>query len=210
MNASPVVMSESTPPKPFWKNPYLIGFLLGAAFLTVMPFIQRRFLKAPPPLRQLTAWELPSLGGGPVSTTALKGKVVLATTELGPCDPACLERQKNFGTAVRHVDDLDGGVVVVSFVGEEAKAGLAELMQTATPAWRFAGGNADQLDPLLGQLQLGLDQFLAPPSANFAKAHVIVLIDQNDAVRGYWMDDGAGRGNSINAARLLAKHGPNP
>ena len=39
---------------------------------------------------------------------------------------------------------------------------------------------------------------------------MIVLIDQNDAVRGYWMNDGAGRGNSINAARLLAKLGPMP
>ena len=194
----------------FFKNPYLIGFLIGAVFLTLMPFVQRQFLKAPPPLRQLTAWELPSLGGGPVSTKALAGKVVLATADLGPCDSVCVDRQKTFGLAVRHVDDLGDKVVVVSLVGEEAKAGLTELMQAATPAWRFAGGTEAQLEPLLSQLQLGLDQFLEPPSANFARAHVIVLIDQNDAVRGYWMHDGAGRGNSINAARLLAKHGPNP
>jgi hypothetical protein len=201
---------SDAPPKPFWKNPYLIGFLIGAAFLTVLPILQRQFLKAPPPIRELTAWEVPSLGGGAVSSTALAGKVVLATTELGPCDAACLERQKTFGLAVRHVDDLKDKVVLVSLVGEEAKAGLTELIQAATPAWRFGGGTEAQLAPILGQLQLGLDQFLAPPSANFAKAHIIVLLDQNGAVRGYWMDDGAGRGNSINAARLLAKEGPIP
>lgn len=195
------------PKVPVWKNPYVVGFLIGAVFLTVMPLVQRQFLKAPPPIKQLSAWELPELGGGEVSSAALAGRVVLATTELGPCDAACVERQKTFGLAVRHVDDLEGKVVLVSLVGDEAKAGLAELIQSATPAWRFGGGS---LEPLLGQLQAGLDQFLAPPSADFAKAHVIVLIDQNDAVRGYWMDDGAGRGNSINAARLLAKHGPNP
>lgn len=196
--------------KPFWKNPYLIGFLIGAFFLTVLPFMQRLFLKAPPPLRQLTPWELPSLGGGAVSTTALAGKVVLATTELGPCDTVCVDRQRTFGLAVKHVDDLKEKVVLVSLVGEEARAGLAEVISAATPAWRFGGGTQAQLEPLLSQLQLGLDQFLEPPSANFARAHVIVLIDQNDAVRGYWMDDGAGRGNSINAARLLAKYGPQP
>lgn len=196
--------------KPFWKNPYLIGFLIGATFLTILPFMQRQFLKAPPPLRQLTAWDVPSLSGAPVSTAALSGKVVLATTEPGPCDPACLERQKTFGLAVRHVDDLGDKVVLVTLVGEQATAGLAELIQTATPAWRFAGGTDSHLEPLLGQLQVGLDAFLEPPSANFAKAHVIVLIDQNDAVRGYWMNDGAGRGNSINAARLLAKYGASP
>lgn len=195
------------PKTPLWKNPYLLGFLIGAAFLTLMPLVQRQFLKAPPPLMQLAAWELPSLGGGEVSSRALAGTVVLATTELGPCDAACLDRQKTFGLAVRHVDDLGAKVVLVTLVGDEAKAGLVELTQAATSAWRFGGSS---LDPLLGQLQTGLDQFLAPPSADFARAHVIVLIDQNGAVRGYWMHDGAGRGNSINAARLLAKHGPNP
>jgi len=172
--------------------------------------MQRLFLKAPKPIRQLTAWELPSLGGGPVSSAALTGKVVLATTDLGPCDEACVERQKTFGLAVHHVDDLGDKVVLVSLVGEQAREALAPLIQAATPAWRFGGGSDAQLEPLLGPLQLGLDQFLAPPSANFAKAHVIVLIDQNNAVRGYWMHDGAGRGNSINAARLLAKRGPTP
>jgi cytochrome oxidase Cu insertion factor (SCO1/SenC/PrrC family) len=201
---------ESTTPRPVWKNPYVLGFVIGAIFLTVLPIMQRRFLRAPPPIRQLSAWELPSLGGGPVSSTALRDKVVLATTQTGPCDVACVDRQKNFGLAVRHVDDLKDKVVLVSLVDDETKSALSELITSATPAWRFAGGTHAQLEPLLSQLQLGLDQFLAPPSANFEKAHVIVLIDQNDAVRGYWMDDGPGRGNSINAARLLAKEGPNP
>lgn len=201
----------AAPPKtPVWKNPFVIGFLIGAFFLTVLPLMQRQFLKAPPPLLQLTAWELPSLGGGPVSSSALAGKVVLATTEIGPCDPACAERQQRFGTAVRHVDDLKEKVVLLSLVGEQAKAGLTPIIQSGTPAWRFAGGSPAELAPLLHQLQVGLDGFLQPPSADFARAHVIVLIDQNDAVRGYWMDDGAGRGNSINAARLLAKLGPKP
>lgn len=204
-------MSSAPPKPPLWKRyPYLTGFLVGAAFLTALPILQRQFLKAPPPIREVTAWEVPSLGGGPVSKTALAGKVVLATSEIAPCDAACVERQKTFGLASRHVDDLKDKVVLVSLVGDEAKAGLTELIQAATPAWRFAGGTADELEPLLGQLQLGLDQFLAPPSANFAKAHIIVLLDQNGAVRGFWMDDGAGRGNSINAARLLAKEGPTP
>jgi hypothetical protein len=208
----------SAPREPIWKRyPYVTGFLFGALFLTVQPILQRQFLKAPPPIRELNAWEVPSLGGGPVSSAALSGKVVIATSELGPCDDGCLERQKTFGLAVRHVDDLKDKVILVTLVGEEAKAGLSALIGSATPVWRFAGGTDTQLGPFLSQLQLGLDQFFAssaasstPPSANFGKAHVIVLLDQNGAVRGYWRDDGEGRGNSITAARLLAKAGPNP
>lgn len=200
-------MADAEEPKtPIWKNPYLIGFLIGAVFLTILPLMQRQFLKAPPPIRQLTAWELPSLAGGPTSSTALTGKVVLVTTELGPCDQACLERAKTFGLATKHVDDLGDKVVLLTLVGSDAAAGLTELIQSATPAWRFAGAP----DPLLSQLQPALDQFLAGKTVDFARGHHIALLDQNGAVRGFWMDDGAGRGNSINAARLLAKEGPNP
>jgi hypothetical protein len=199
------------PKVPLYKNPFLIAFLLGAAFLTVMPFVQRAFLKAPPPILQLTPWEVPSRAGGPVSSAALEGKVVLLSTELGPCAADCVERQAAFGTATRHVDDLKDAVVVVSVVGEGAREALQPLIAGASPAWRFAGGDDDaELTPLLSQLQAGLNAFLAPPGADFAKAHVIALLDQNGAVRGYWMADGAGRGNSINAARLLAKRGPDP
>ena len=120
-------MTADPPRKPFWKNPYLIGFLIGAFFLTIMPLLQRQFLKAPPPIRQLTAWELPSLGGGPISTAALKGKVVLAIAEVGPCDQTCVDRQRTFGLAVRHVDDLKERVALVSLVGEHAKPGLVGL-----------------------------------------------------------------------------------
>lgn len=206
-------MSEAPQPAlspPLWRNPYVLAFVIGAAVLTVMPFIQRSFLKAPPPIRQLSPWEVPALGGGPASSAALSQHVVLVTTELGPCDADCVRRQEDFGTAVRHVDDLGDKVVLLSLVGEEARAALGPLVSAATPAWRFAGGSAEALAPLLQQLQGGLDLFLAPPGADFARAHVIGLLDQDGAVRGYWMADGAGRGNSINAARLLARRGPRP
>lgn len=191
---------------PLWKNPFLLAFLGGALFLTILPLIQRPFLKAPPPVTSLSPWALVSLGGGPVSSEALAGKVVLATAEAGPCDPACVERQQAFGRGRPHVDDLGGAIVFVSLVGPEAKAGLEAVMREASPAWRFAEASPE----FLGTLEAGLRQFTGRPGSTFAEAHAIVLIDQVNAVRGYWLDDVAGRGNSINAARLLAKHGPTP
>jgi cytochrome oxidase Cu insertion factor (SCO1/SenC/PrrC family) len=191
---------------PPWKNPFVLAFVAGAAFLTVLPVLQRPFLKAPPPVMALGPWALESLGGGPVSSEALAGKVVLATTEWGPCDAACVTRQEAFGRGVNHVDDLGDRIVFVSLVGPEAKAPLARLWQGASPAWRFGAATPE----FLGELERGLRQFTGRPGATFAEAHAIVLIDQDNAVRGYWFDDVAGRGNSINAARLLAKHGPNP
>ncbi|MFZ5444599.1 MAG: hypothetical protein ACOZQL_31690 [Myxococcota bacterium] len=204
-------MAEPTPvapipePKSTWK-PYVIGFLIGAVVLTVMPLMQRQFLKAPPPIRKLPAWSLPSLGGGEVSSSALAGKVVLLTIEPGPCAAECLQRQKDFGTGVHHVDDLGEKVVLVTVVGDEAKAGLETLLAGASPAWRFGSPDA----ALLAELQAVADQRAAPNRIDVTRSQAIVLIDQDNSLRDLWPGDGAGRGNSINAARLLAKYGPKP
>jgi hypothetical protein len=198
-------MSAPAPePKSSWK-PYVIGFLIGAVILTVLPFLQRAFLKAPAPVRALAAWSAPSLGGGEVSSAALSGQVLLLTLEAQACEADCVERQTQFGTATRHVDDL-GTVVLVSLVTDAAKPGLAALIEKAPAGWRFGTPSPE----LIAELQTGLDTFLGGNNTDFSRAHAIVLIDQNNALRGFWPNDGAGRGNSINAARLLAKHGPNP
>jgi hypothetical protein len=60
------------------------------------------------------------------------------------------------------------------------------------------------------QLQKALVTFLGADKTDLARSHAIVIIDQNNAVRGFWQPDIAGRGNAVNAARLLAKRGPSP
>ena len=44
----------------------------------------------------------------------------------------------------------------------------------------------------------------------FAQVPALGLVDQNGALRGFWTTTEIGRGNLINAARLLAKKGPRP
>lgn len=193
-------MSDAEPEKkvPLWKNPFLLAFLLGAGFLTVLPFAQRRFLKAPPPVLQLTAWD-----AEPLTSSAYAGKVVLLTAEAGPCPADCVRRQTDFGSATRHVDDLRA-IALVTLASPDARAAVTPL--TTSPLWKVG----DASPALLAQLEDALNRFLPPPGAHFAETHAIVLIDQNNAVRGFWPNDAAGRGNSINAARLLAKEGPTP
>lgn len=206
--APPPPESASALPEPGggWR-PYVIAFLIGAVLLTVLPLLQRQFLKAPAPVKQLDAWSLSSLSGGDVTSSALAGQVVLLSAELGVCDASCVQRQADFGTAIRHVDDLKKTpITLVTVVGPQAHEALTAQIAAGSPAWRFA--KAD--DAFIAQLQGGLDAFLPPPGAVFSGTQSIVLIDQNNAIRGFWMADGVGRGNSINAARLLSKEGPNP
>jgi hypothetical protein len=198
-------MAQSSEPGGSWK-PFAIAFAIGALVLTVLPMLQSRFLKAPAPVAQLAQWEAAPLAGGPVSSSALAGHVVLATVEVEGCGDDCQQRQRDFGSAVRHVDDLDGGVVLVTLVGEPAQEGLSTLMTATSEAWRFGSPEP----AVLAQLQGALDAFLGGHQVDFSRSHAIVLVDQDNAVRGYWKGDATGRGNSINAARLLAKRGPRP
>lgn len=211
MSDAPAEPAAPEPKGPFWRNPFFLAFVIGAAVLTVLPRLQRPFLKAPPPIRSLTPWALTPVAGPAVSAEALKGKVWLATVEPGPCDAECVARQEAFGRGAAHVDDLGGAVVFVSVLGAPALQGLAGLTAGASDAWRFATGSPEALDGLVGQLQQALVSWADEGRAvDFAAAHALVLVDQEGAVRGFWTEDGAGRGNSINAARLLAKHGPTP
>lgn len=216
MSGDPQAPQAAEAKVPLWKNPFVIAFAVGVVVITLVRPLSELFRSAPPPIRQLSPWALTSLGGGPASASALQGTVVLLSAELGPCDERCVERQTEFGAGARHVDDLGGKVIFLTLVGDEARAALEAQIAVASPLRRFAGTSAE-LQPLVAELQAALaqrqlerDQREGAPRVQFALARPVVLIDQAGNVRDFWPMDGAGRGNSINAARLLATRGPQP
>lgn len=217
-------MSEPTPPVPSdapapekkvppWKNPFVLAFVIGIAFLTVLPFVQRRFLKAPPPIGTLAPWQLPTTDGGVVSGAALTGTVWLASFPPPTCDARCQEQQASFGRALNHVDDFDGGIALVSFAFDTTE--FTPPADLRPGRWYVTRASAPQLDAALASVRTGFLTFTSGRDAganavDFSALNGLAVIDQNGALRGFWMDDAAGRGNAINAARLLARYGPNP
>jgi hypothetical protein len=198
--------SGSAPEERSSWRPFVLAFIVGAVVLTLLPLLQERFLKAPPPVLQLEPWT----AGEGVSSAALAGTVVLLTVELMPCEAECAERVRSFGAITQHVSDLAGRegvspIVLVTLADEPTRAALQGVL-APSEAWRVAPPEPR----LMTQLQIGLAKFLGADSTDFSRSHALVLLDQNGAVRGYWQGDVAGRGNAINAARLLAKKGPNP
>jgi cytochrome oxidase Cu insertion factor (SCO1/SenC/PrrC family) len=192
-------------------NVYTVSFVIGAIFLTVLPFMQKRFLKAPAPIAALGPWRLFTLDDHrPMGSTELSGQVVLVFFAPSPCDAACVERQRVFARGVDHTDDLSDRIRHVTITRSD-NVGLKAL---AIGRWHILAGSDAELAPVLGAFHaawalfaktdagVSIDERLSLPA--------VVLIDQDGAVRGFWRDDAAGRGNAINAARLLAKHGPQP
>ncbi len=200
-------MNEPTPEPPatvpLWRNPFVIAFVIGAFFLTVLPFMQRRFLKAPPPGPSLGSWRLELADGGTLGAEQLKGKVWIGSFAADPVGRA------EFSTILRHVEDLGDKIALVSFIapGERGPAG--------SDRWFVVTGSPTAFEALaMKQFQPAYAEFARVDAgstlAEWTSIRTMAVVDQNGALRGFWRDDDLGRGNAINAARLLARHGPTP
>ena len=203
--------------RPIWKNPYVVGFLVGIAMLTVLPVLQRRMLRAPPPLSHLSSWSLPTLEGGPVGSESLLGFVWIAGLVPVPCDPSCVSQQQSLQDVLKATSDLARPVKLLTVVAveEERRQVPSELQALSVPGkWSVAYGTYEELAPLQSELRQALWAFRGeqargvPPAVEALPG--FVLVDQNGDVRGFWGADELSRGNLINAARMLNRYGPNP
>jgi len=190
----------------------VIAFLLGAIVLTVLPFLQRRFLKAPPAIAPLTTWRLSTVDDArPFGSAELLGHVFIIFFAPSPCETDCLEAQRAFGRGVDHTDDLGDTVHFVTVARDTAAPALQGL---ANGRWHVVTGADEALSPLVASLHSawalrgGSDAGSTLPEQIALQAFAV--IDQEGQVRDFWRADSAGRGNAINAVRLLARYGPNP
>jgi protein SCO1 len=225
------VTSAGSPPdgapeakKPLYKNPFLIAFVVGAVALTVLPFLQKTQLRAPEPISHLGDWSLVDQWGKPLGSKELAGKVWVASFFFSRCPSICPPQQRDFLKILDHVDDLDAPIELVSFSvdpehdkPEILNAYERKLDATGTTKgkWHLVTGSKETLKDILIKrfmVDMGDARALDGSADLFDISHSakFVLVDQNGAVRGYWSADDLGRGNLINAARLLAKRGPNP
>jgi protein SCO1/2 len=228
-----VTVTEAASPAPggagplaFVKSPFVIAFVVGAIALTILPVLQQLTLRAPPPVASLGTWELVDHRGQPFGSETLKGQVWIASVFFSRCPSICPPQQAAFSRILNHVDDLRSPnkppIRLVSFTVDpefdtpEVLAAYAQKNGWAgNPLWDFVSGSDGDLKNLLVKrmfLEVGEKMPLPGDAELFDISHAnrFVLIDQNGDVRGYWTTDDLGRGNLINAARLLWKRGPNP
>ena len=219
---------NNTAKPPFYKNPWLIGFFAGAVALTVLPLLQTFAMKAPPPVASLGEWHLLDQDGQPLSNETLKGQVWIASFFFSRCPSICPQQQADFQKILSHVDDLNSPdkkpIRLVSF-SVDPEYDTPPVLKTYADKhgepkdrWTFATGDEAALKELLVKrmfIDIG-EKTPLPGSSSASGAEVFdighvakfVLVDQNGDVRGYWDTDELGRGNLINAARLLWKRGP--
>lgn len=221
---NPLAGLEPQPTKgPWWKNPFIIAFFLGAAGLTVLPLLQQQVMRAPPPVSSLGSWHLLDEHGQTISDETLKGQVWIASFFFSRCPSICPVQQADFHKILEHVADLKSDdkkpIHLVSFSVDPAYDTPAVLKAYATRhsappgLWSFVTGDPAALtDLLVKRMMIDVGERMPLPGSpdlfDIGHAARFVLIDQNGDVRGFWGTDELARGNLINAARLLWKRGP--
>lgn len=199
------VQPSPTPPerRPFWKNPFFLGFLVGAALLTALPFFQRRSLRAPPPLAQVTDFSLQT-PAAPLRKADLIGRVWVTTFCLAPCRlPVPMPE------VAKHVTGQNVETVTVVVPGGEGDAPTSSV-----PNWKVATGAPETIEAFAAPFRDALSRQSGSPPVPDAKAlaekSTFILVDQEGAIRGFWPGDELGKGNVINAAQMIARYGPRP
>jgi hypothetical protein len=208
-----------------WRNPFVVAFVLGALVLTILPFVQRRTLRAPPPLATLATWALPTLppvepapaDAARTASTALPmlgnaqldGHVWLATVSREGCAdcPAALAQ---LASMARHLDDLRQAVRLVAFVEPGASRPAPVAGAAAVDTTLVVDARGDDYQALRRTLEQGWTtqlERIGDRLVAFDARPSLVLIDQRGAVRGFWPPTDEGRGHAINAARMLSRQG---
>lgn len=200
--SAPAAPSEEAK-KPFYKSVFFLGLVGGIVFLTVLRALQPLFLSAPEPLGKVAPFQLENQSGQTVSAESLRGSVWIAQF----CDAPCPQTEL-LGRLVKPLSDVKH-VPIVAISNGPATA-VPEGVQVLT-------GSGAALTPVAESFAAA---FMKQPHRGSASGYVkpgalgvppmLALVDQTGAIRGFWPADELGQGNTINAARLLTKHGPTP
>jgi protein SCO1/2 len=224
MTETTTTTTTTEPKVPFWKNPFVIAFVAGAITLTILPVLASMTLRAPPPVASLGDWKLVDQDGNEIGSESLRGQVWIASVFFSRCPSVCPKQQKDFASILPHLDDLRDPdkkpIRLVSFSVDpefdtpEVLRSWAKKHDADLSRWSLVTGPEASLKKLLvDRMFLEVGQKTPVPGTDLfdiAHASRFVLVDQNGDVRGYWPTDDLGRGNLINAARLIWKKGPKP
>lgn len=222
----PIQLADAPEPKvPFYRNPFVLAFLLGALAITILPFIQNRFLKAPPPIAQVGPWTLTDQEGQPFGSEQLRGKVWIADFFFTRCPSVCPTLQNKMKGMQAGFFDVKDKIQFVSFTVDPEYDTASVLKASGEKIgadfnhWTFLTGNRADLQQLIVQkmhINMGERQPIKTDENGnvdlYEISHLqkLVLFDQNGDLRAIADIDDESIGNLINAARLLIQKGPNP
>ena len=198
------VNSNSTETKsqkvPFYKNPYLIAFVAGAAVLTFIRPYLRRVPKPPAVIGLAPTFQLTNQEGLPFGSAELKGSTYVASFVFTSCQTVCplitqglVELQERYERNNIPVKLVTFSVDPLTDTPDVLKT-YAEKLKADTGRWQFLTGAPTDVAAALKGFHFSLESKIWTNNAFYEIAHTqkLVLVDGKGGVRGYYGSDKQG------------------
>ena len=205
-------MEQSTP---FWRNPYVWGFLIGIVALTAMRPLLRRDPPPPPVLGRLPVFELIDQDGNPFGTNEMAGKVWVVDFIFTRCRTFCPIMSRRMAKLQEGYDLYEVGEVGLlsitvdpEYDTPEVLAGYAETHGADPRRWRFLTGPGDEIYSLVvdgfklhvARLEPGGDDLV-----DIAHSQKLILVDGQGNIRGYYDSDEEGVDEVFHRSRHVVR-----
>jgi protein SCO1 len=186
--------------KPFYKNPYLVAFFIGAAMLTfIRPFL-RKVPKPPPVIGLAPVFTLKNEKGEAFGSANLKGTTYVANFLFTSCTTACPLLVQSLQELQKRYEQEKIPIKIISF-SVDPTTDTPEVLHTYAAAakadpqrWVFLTGEVPAVAATLKGFNFALEPKVWTKQSFFEISHTqkLVIVDGNGAVRGYYGSDKLG------------------
>jgi protein SCO1/2 len=203
---------------PFWRNPYVLAFVVGCVTVTLIRPFLRYEPKPPPVLSELPAFALLDTAGKPVGKETFAGQVWITSFFFTRCPSVCPLLMAHMAELQRRFADAGvTGVRLVSITVDPARD-TPEVLREAEPRygvdparWTLLTGDPARVRELLvsGFKVPGLDAG-ALAGDDIPHTTKVVLVDGSGRIRGYYDTDERGLDEVFYRAQHVLKQAREP
>lgn len=206
--------------KKFFRNPFVLAFIIGAISLHVVKWFAEQRISAPPPMLSIGEWSLQDQKAKVFGSQDLAGKVVVASLFFTSCPSICPTLTRAMKQVQQVVADLDDKVQFISISVDPERDTSAVLSSFIAENgidivnWSFLTGDKKLVYELVvDKMKLHIGEKTEvegdPGKHVYDIGHLaeLLLIDQNGDLRGLFPTAPESLAALERALRLLVKKG---
>jgi protein SCO1/2 len=204
MTADEGVEAGADPKWPLHRNPYVWGFVVGCAFITLVKVLglTEHIPDEPALLYSLPSWSMVDQDGASFGSEQLAGDVWVAGFFFSRCQSVCPPLLADMSRLATRYQEQDRAVRVVAFSVDPDHDTPQVLTETAAlyganhDRWTFVTGSRAQMKSLVeGSFKVAMGDLVRGEANMFEVAHTgkLVIVDEAGGIRGYYDHDDVGR-----------------